>query len=165
MVALGDGLAAWNCTNGNPTNNLPNCRSLTSSSPPDNSTSEMADFKKERTLEDANPERIHGLNVNPDGIGSLVLPGNLVYKHYKFTGNTRKVPLELVHGYFWMLNDLRNTNGKPILSNETLISEEDAQTFPQLTGLETLSKVTTDVPYFFVADEGKKRFLNSLSCS
>lgn len=113
------------------------------------------DFTKLRRLEDANPERIDGIQVNPDGIGSSVLPGNLVYKFYKWSGNTRKVPLELVHGYFWMVNDLRATNGKPTLSNETLIPEEKAQSFPILSGLETLSKVKTDIPYFFIQDECK----------
>lgn len=114
-----------------------------------------ADFSKERSFEDANPERIHGIQVNPDSIGDQVLPGKLVYKHYKWTGNTRKVPLELVHGYFWMLNDLKKTNGKPLLSNEKLIPEDQAQVFPILTGLETLGKVKTDIPYFFIEDEGK----------
>lgn len=112
------------------------------------------DFSKMRRFEDANPERIHGINVNPVGLGSTVLPGNLVYKHYKWTGNTRKVPLELVHGYFWMLKDMKNTGGKPILPNEALIPEDEAQMFPMLTGLQSLSKVTTDVPYYFLANKG-----------
>lgn len=116
---------------------------------------EDTDFSKLRRLEDANPERIHGIQVNPDSIGSNILPGNLVYKFYKWTGNTRKVPLELVHGYFWMLNDLKATNGKPTLSNEKLIPAEEAQTFPMLMGLESLSRKKTDLPYFLIADKGK----------
>lgn len=116
---------------------------------------EEADFSKLRRLEDANPERVHGIRVNPDSIASGVLPGNLVYKFYKWTGNTRKVPLELAHGYFWMLNDLKATGGKPTLPNESLISEDEAQTFPMLTGLSSLSKETTDLPYYFIANKGK----------
>lgn len=112
------------------------------------------DFSKLRRLEDANPERIHGIQVNPDSIGSEVLPGNLVYKFYKWTGNTRKVPLELVHGYFWMVNDLRVTKGKPTFSNKEMITEEEAQIFPMLTGLESLSRKVTDLPYLFIADKG-----------
>jgi hypothetical protein len=112
-------------------------------------------FSELRRFEDANPTRIEGINVNPDGIGSKVLPGNLVYKYYKWTGNTRKIPLELAHGYFWMLKDLKNTGGKPTLPNSELIPEEESQTFPTLTGLESLSNVKTDLPYAFIADKGR----------
>ncbi len=126
-------------------------RKFLSTSPPPEDT----DFSKVKRLEDANPERIRAINVNPDSIGSTILPGNLVYKHYKWTGNTRKVPLELVHGYFWMLNDLKITGGKPSLPNDFLIPEEEAQTFPMLTGLESLSRVTTDLPFFFIANKGE----------
>mmetsp|Transcript_5944 Transcript_5944/g.17194 ORF Transcript_5944/g.17194 Transcript_5944/m.17194 type:complete len:334 (-) Transcript_5944:31-1032(-) len=121
------------------------------------------DFTKLRRLEDANPERIHGIQVNPDGIGSTVLPGNLVYKFYKWTGNTRKVPLELVHGYFWMVNDLKKTGGKPTLPNKFLIPEDEAQAFPMLTGLESLSRVKADLPYFFIADKDVKCTLVNIS--
>jgi hypothetical protein len=127
------------------------CRRFLSTPPPP----EEADFSKLRRLEDANPERINGIQVNPDSIGSAVLPGNLTYKHYKWTGNTRKIPTELVHGYFWMLNDLKATGGKPTLPNESIIPEEEAQTFPMLAGLTSLSKETTDLPYFFIADKGE----------
>jgi hypothetical protein len=126
------------------------CRRFLSTPPPPET-----DFSKLRRLEDANPERIHGIQVNPESIGSTVLPGNLVYKFYKWTGNTRKVPLELAHGYFWMVKDLKTTDGKPTLPNESIIPEEDAQTFPMLTGLNSLSKETTDLPYFFIADKGE----------
>ena len=129
-------------------------RFLSTESPPP-SPDDTTDFTKIRRFEDANPERIQGIHVNPAGLGSSILPGNLVYKHYKWTGNTRKVPLELVHGYFWMLNDLKATNGKPILPNPSLIPEEEAQLFPTLIGLESLSKVSTDLPYAFIANPGK----------
>lgn len=111
-------------------------RTLASSVPPPPPPHLESDLPK---LEDPNPERIRGIHVNPDSLGSKVLPGNLVYKTYKLSGNTRKVPLELVHGYFWMLNDLKATGQKPTLSNETLISENDAQVFPILQGACTLA--------------------------
>lgn len=123
-------------------------RNLSSSLPP------PTDFTKLKRFEDANPERIRGINVNPKSIGTVILPGNLVYKKYKWSGNTRKVPMELEHGYFWMMWDLRNTEGKPTLSNETLIPEEDAQLFPMLTGLKTLNKEKADLPFFFVENHG-----------
>ena len=105
----------------------------------------------EYRLEDANPERISGIKVNPDSLGMNVLPGNLIYKKYKLSGNTRKIPLELAHGYFWMLKDLKNTNQKPTLSNEQLIPVRDAQLFPTLKGLNTLddSNTEVDLPLFF----------------
>jgi hypothetical protein len=124
-------------------------RSFASSSPPE------TDFtNKLPRLEDANPERIRGIQVSPDSVGNNILPGNLVYKKYRFSGNTRKVPMELTHGYFWMMWDLRNTDGKPTLANETLIPEEDAQLFPLLTGLKTLNKDKADLPFFFVENNG-----------
>eukprot|EP00934_Nitzschia_sp_Nitz4_P003093 Nitzschia sp. Nitz4//scaffold78_size91513//76429//77579//NITZ4_004937-RA/size91513-snap-gene-0.142-mRNA-1//-1//CDS//3329558154//3083//frame0 len=126
-------------------------RSESSGNGPDPMGSDT-DFAKIRRLEDANPDRIEGIQVNPDGIGASVLPGNLVYRHYKWTGNTRKVPLELVHGYFWMVNDLSATQGKPTLSNDALIPAAEAQAFPMLFGLESLSGEKTDIPYFFMQD-------------
>lgn len=108
-----------------------------------------------RGFEDANPTRIEGIKVNPESVGNSILPGNLVYKFYKWTGNTRKIPLELAHGYFWMVADLKKTGGKPTLSNDMLIPAKEAQVFPTLTGLESLCKVKTDLPYFCLADKGK----------
>jgi hypothetical protein len=133
-------------------------RSFASSSPPE------TDFtNKLPRLEDANPERIRGIQVSPDSVGNNILPGNLVYKKYRFSGNTRKVPMELTHGYFWMMWDLRNTDGKPTLANETLIPEEDAQLFPLLTGLKTLNKDKADLPFFFVENNGKYLFPRMVS--
>jgi len=103
-------------------------------------------------LEDANPERIHGIQVNPDSIGYNVLPGNLIYKTYRLSGNTRKVPLELAHGYFWMVRDLKATNQKPTLSNDSLIPANQAQDFPTLENLTTLDDLETpvDIPMVFL---------------
>ena len=109
-------------------------------------------------LRDANPKRIRGIRVNPDSVGDRVLPGNLVYKKYKFSGNVRKIPLELDAGYFWMMWDLRKSEGKPTLPNESLIPEEDAQLFPVLTGLKTLNGEKADLPFFFVDQHGELEF-------
>jgi len=116
------------------------------------SSSNNNEFAKLTRLEDANPERINGIQVNPESLGYNVLPGNLTYKTYKWSGNTRKIPLELAHGYFWMVSDLKKTNQKPTLSNETLIPEAEAQLFPTLEGLTTLDDLDTAVnlPLFFL---------------
>lgn len=110
------------------------------------------EFAKISRLEDANPERIHGIEVNPESLGYGVMPGNLIYKTYKWSGNTRKIPLELAHGYFWMVTDLKKTNQKPTLSNERLIPEHEAQLFPTLEGLTTLDDLNNlvDIPLFFL---------------
>mmetsp|Transcript_16442 Transcript_16442/g.35782 ORF Transcript_16442/g.35782 Transcript_16442/m.35782 type:complete len:362 (+) Transcript_16442:161-1246(+) len=123
----------------------------TSSSSPSNNNNDK-EFAKLTRLEDANPKRISGIQVNPDSLGYGVLPGNLTYKTYKWSGNTRKIPLELAHGYFWMVSDLKKTNQKPTLSNETLIPEGEAQMFPILEGLTTLDDLDTnvDLPLFFL---------------
>jgi hypothetical protein len=106
-------------------------------------------------FEDANPERIQGIQVNPDSLGSEILPGNLVYKKYKWSGTTRKIPVELSkNGYFWMMHDLRNTNNKPTLSNENIIPETAAQLFPVLNGLKTLANQKADLPFFFIDGDG-----------
>ena len=123
-----------------------------STSPSNNSSNNNKEFAKLTRLEDANPKRISGIQVNPDSLGYGVLPGNLTYKTYKWSGNTRKIPLELAHGYFWMVSDLKKTNQKPTLSNEILIPEGEAQMFPILEGLTTLDDLDTnvDLPLFFL---------------
>lgn len=129
--------------------------SFSSSSSDGNKT----EFAKLTRLEDANPERISGIKVNPDGLGYGVLPGNLTYKTYKWSGNTRKIPLELAHGYFWMISDLKKTNNKVVLSNEKLIPEGEAQLFPTLEGLTTLDDLNTsvDLPLFFLEQAHQKQ--------
>ena len=117
----------------------------------DSETKEEA--SKFASFEDANPDRIKGIQVNPDSVGSTVLPGNYVYKKFRLSGNTRKVPVELEHGYFWMMWDLEKTGKKPTISNETLISDRDAESFPVLTGLNTLNKERVDLPFYFL-DQG-----------
>jgi ATPase complex subunit ATP10 len=123
-----------------------------SSLSPSPASENKKEFAKLTRLEDANPERIPGIEVNPDSTGYGVLPGNLIYKTYNWSGNTRKVPLELAHGYFWMIKDLKQTDQKPTLSNETLIPQNEARVFPTLEGLTTLDDLHTsvDLPLFFL---------------
>ena len=116
-------------------------------------TDDKTDFSK--LLKNANPDRIQGVVVNPESVGNKILPGNLVYKKYKWSGNTRKVPMELDHGYFWMIGDLKRTENKPTLSNDTLIPEGDAQHFPVLTGLQSLSGNVLDLPFCLMDNDGK----------
>jgi len=124
-------------------------RGFSTEEQPDDDSNNTTTEKLQR-FEDANPERIRDIQVNPDGVGSQILPGNLVYKKYKFSGNTRKVPLELVHGYFWMMWDLRKTGHKTILSNDDLIPSDRAQLFPLLQGVKSLNNADADLPFFFV---------------
>jgi hypothetical protein len=144
--------------------NYPQTRNFSSSSslppPPSPPSNKIPKFSR---LEDVNPERIRGIVVNPLSLGNSILPGNLVYKKYNWSGNVRKVPVELVHGYFWMIWDLRNTLQKPTLSNDRLISAREAQFFPELTGLTTLADPTTkvDLPSFFTASPSKSAGTNN----
>jgi hypothetical protein len=126
-----------------------NNSNINSTKPPPTTTI-IKDYTKLQRLEDANPERIRAIQVHPDSVGRSILPGNLVYKYYKRTGNTRKVPVELEHGYFWMMWDLQKTNNKPTVSNEQLVPEQEAQTFPLLKGVKSLSGYKTELPFFFL---------------
>lgn len=101
-------------------------------------------------FEEKEDNRIRDIQVNPDGIGSKIKPGNLVDKYYEKTKNTRAIPTELAHGYFWMIKDLASTGGKPILSNPHLIPAKNAQTFPSLSGLQTLHNESVELPEFFL---------------
>jgi hypothetical protein len=116
-------------------------------------TDEKTDFSK--LLKNANPDRIQGIVVNPESVGNKILPGNLIYKKYKWSGNTRKVPMELEHGYFWMIGDLKRTENRPTLSNDTMIPESDAQHFPVLKGLKSLSGNVVDLPFCLMDNDGE----------
>jgi ATP10 protein len=94
--------------------------------------------------------RIRDIIANPDGLGSRIKPGNLIDKFYKRANKTRTVPVELAHGYFWMIKDTVATKGKPTLSNAHLIPTETAQQFPSiLSGVKTLSGESVEIPDFF----------------
>jgi ATP10 protein len=94
--------------------------------------------------------RIRDIIPNPDSIGSRIKPGNLIDKFYKRANRMRTVPVELAHGYFWMIKDVRDTQGKPTLSNTHLIPTETAQQFPSLlSGVKTLSGESVEIPEYF----------------
>lgn len=96
-------------------------------------------------------ERIHDIEMNPNGLGNKILPGNVVIKQVR--DEERKIIAERALGNFWMMQDLNKTDNKPIITNETLISEERAQLFPPLkdwTTLEEGTQVIQTVPDFFL---------------
>jgi hypothetical protein len=102
-------------------------------------------------FEEKEDNRIRDIQPNPNGIGSKIKPGNLVDKFYEKTGNTRTIPTELAYGYFWMIKDLSNTGGKPIISNQHLIPAKNSQPFPSLlAGLQTLNGEAAELPNFFL---------------
>ena len=136
-----------------PTNQIQIRFESSSSSPPpppppdDFRNHNNKDYTKLERLEDANPERIKSIIVNPTSVGYEILPGNYVYKHFKFTGNIRKVPVEFQYGFWWMVWDLKKTNNKPTLSNTEVVPERQAQIFPPLMGLKTLNNEQVDLPF------------------
>lgn len=94
--------------------------------------------------------RIRGIIANPDSLGSRIKPGNLIDKFYKRANKIRTVPVELAHGYFWMIKDIGAAQGKPTLSNTHLIPAETAQQFPKLlSGVKTLGGEPVEIPEFF----------------
>lgn len=119
--------------------------------------------------------RIKEIQVNEKSIGSKIKPGNLVDKFYPKTGNTRTLPVELAHGYFWMVGDLDATGGKPTLSNDYIIPAKNAEPFPELlAGVETLSDSDdknnrVELPQFFLrknrsGDEHAQCTLVAIAC-
>ena len=48
------------------------------------------------------------------------------------------------YGYFWMLRDLRQTAEKPILSNVTLIPEQQAKLFPTVPDVQCLDNINNN---------------------
>lgn len=102
--------------------------------------------------------RIKDIQVNPKSVGSQIKPGNLIDKFYEKTRNTRTIPVELAKGYFWMIGDLKETGGKPTLSNQYLIPAENAQMFPSLlAGVTTLSGEDVELPEFFIRKNRESR--------
>ena len=96
-------------------------------------------------------ERIQDIQMNPNGLGRKILPGNLVIKQVR--DEERKIMAERALGNFWMMQDLNKTDNKPIITNETLIPEAQAQLFPSLgdwTTLEEGTQAVQEVPDFFL---------------
>lgn len=101
------------------------------------------------------PHRHGGIRMHPDSISRKILPpGNMVWQRSKpRKGRVRQQKyLELEYGYFWNIRDMKNTNEKPILSNETLIPEKDSKVFPKLEGLKSLASPSQQInlPDFFM---------------
>lgn len=99
-------------------------------------------------------KRHKGIIMNPLGLAKEILPNNYVVKTNQKTGVKKMMALERSLGYFWYIKDLKDTNNKSILSNEELISVEDAQVFPALnelqdSSLQTLSGENVRLPDFF----------------
>jgi mitochondrial ATPase complex subunit ATP10 len=114
------------------------------------------------------PHRHGGIRMHPDSISRKVLPpGNMVWQRSKpRKGRVRKQKyLELEYGYFWNIRDLKNTNEKPILSNETLIPEKDSKVFPKLEGLKSLASPSQQInlPDFFMQPPTPNSSSSSLS--
>lgn len=98
--------------------------------------------------------------MNPGSFGNKILPGNKVIKVVR--DEERQILAERAFGNFWMMSDLKKTDNKPILTNDTLIDEADAQVFPTLGEWITLkegSQPYQQVPDFFIrnnrADDAK----------
>lgn len=90
--------------------------------------------------------------MNPKGISHTLLPGNMALKTDK-KGKTRIVN-NIALGSFWMVKDLRDTDNKPILSNEALIPVRDAEMLPSLKGLKSLSGTEVNIPDYFIKTDG-----------
>ena len=88
-----------------------------------------------------------GIHMHPESISKLIMPGNQVERTNN-KGLTTKRYTELVYGYFWMISDLKKSDNRPILPME--IPSETAQVFPDLTGLQSLSGRTVNLPDYFL---------------
>ena len=94
-----------------------------------------------------NFSRHEGITMNMDTISSTIQPGNVVIRKGR-DGSERKRYTEIVHGYFWMLRDMRKTGDKPILSNTQPIPEAMAKAFPPLQ-VRSLSGTKYEIPSAF----------------
>jgi mitochondrial ATPase complex subunit ATP10 len=100
---------------------------------------------------DQKSKRVDGICVNPESIGSQILPGgrSVVKKDRK--GDFREVMVERAYGHFWMISDLAKVGKKPTLAS--VIPEEHAQEFPFFSNFSVLSTdETVDVPTYFLRD-------------
>jgi len=110
---------------------------------------EGIDAKTRREMQ----KRHQGIEMNPDGLSQLILPGEYVVKTNQKTGSKKMVSIERSLGYFWTIKDLKDSNNKPILSNSKLIPSDIAQVFPPLgdvgKSLTTLTDERITLPRFF----------------
>lgn len=101
-------------------------------------------------------KRIPDIEVHPDSIGAKLKPGNLVDKLNERSGKVTTLPVELAHGVFWYIKDIRTVNNKPTISNKFLIPAKNAHVFPELlAGVETLSGEMVELPTFFTRKNRK----------
>lgn len=101
-------------------------------------------------------QRHSGIQLHPDSISKTILPGNFVLRETK-SGGIKKRYTELAHGYFWNIKDLKRSDNKPILLNESLIPENQAKVFPHLSRLESLSGDTeVELPDYFLRKNRSK---------
>ena len=86
-------------------------------------------------LNEVNPT----IKVSELGVSGLVLPGGKIERVHEKTGEKTLVDVDQAFGYFWQIGDLRKNGGKPVVANDALIPESEAQLFPRLDGLMSLS--------------------------
>jgi mitochondrial ATPase complex subunit ATP10 len=98
--------------------------------------------------------RHYGIVLHPDSIVREILPGNFVWKQLS-NGKTEKRATDAMYGYYWMIKDLKRSDGKPILSNEILIPEKRSKLFPCLTKLESVSGEEVELPSYFLRNRLK----------
>jgi len=104
--------------------------------------------------------------VSPLGVSSSILPGGMVEKVNKKTGQISYVNVERAFGYFWMLGDLRKNGGKPVLSNDCLIPAELAKPFPRLDNLKSLTgEDSISLPDFFQKVQNRSAGPPSSQCT
>ncbi len=110
--------------------------------------------RQTNTLRDNNnntgDNRIPQIRMHPSGLGQRVLSGGFVMDK-----RGKKQYLEMALGYFWMIKDLSVTGNKPILSNETLIPEREAEPFPTLYDLTNLNNEKTVLPDHIIDSNGR----------
>lgn len=99
---------------------------------------------------DNTDHRIPQIRMHPLGLAQRILPGGLVMDK-----RGKKQYVEMHLGYFWMMKDLSATGNKPILSNETLIPEREAEVFPTLYDLTNLHQQSAVLPDCVLQNNGR----------
>ena len=97
----------------------------------------------------SNEDRHKAIVMDPKGYSARILPGGkYIIKVNKVTGEERKLLIERVLGFFWMIKDLRLTNDKPVLPNTSLIPAERAKVLPTLNNIQTLRMEVVSLPAY-----------------
>lgn len=90
--------------------------------------------------------------MNQKGISHTIRPGNMVEKVLK--NGEKRIVHNISLGRFWMLKDLRETENKPIISNNAIISVQSAEMLPLLKGLKSLNGAVVDLPKCLIKTDG-----------